>query len=297
MFRTKEPRKKRIIQDNKKNKLFKNKKLIFAFLVLIVSLIFYFLLFSPLFNVKKVDIILNNITCANSDSLKPSIISNKNIFLVNEKDLKDKIKNNFFCVKDVDVKKEFPDKLRVSLNNREKKAILNFFPPIIEKESSEAASLNIFESSESAKINYSYFFKGQPKKYLVDSEGIIFSEASNNANILEINLNYSDDIKLGEKISDEFIRGVNLVTKVIELNITIYKSAFMGPKILAITAINEDLEEFSLLFNLKNDELRQIASLQLILQKAKMNSNEGTIEMIDLRFDKPIVRYSPKKNG
>ena len=39
----------------------------------------------------------------------------------------------------------------------------------------------------------------------------------------------------------------------------------------------------------------QIASLQLILEKAKMYSE--SLEFIDLRFDKPIVKFAPKKNG
>ena len=50
-----------------------------------------------------------------------------------------------------------------------------------------------------------------------------------------------------------------------------------------------------IIFKLRNDIDKQIASLQLILEKAKMETSK--LEFIDLRFDKPIVRIAPKKNG
>jgi hypothetical protein len=37
--------------------------------------------------------------------------------------------------------------------------------------------------------------------------------------------------------------------------------------------------------------LRQVASLQLILHKAKIES--ALMESVDLRFDRPVVIYSP----
>jgi len=46
-------------------------------------------------------------------------------------------------------------------------------------------------------------------------------------------------------------------------------------------------------FSLKRDILKQLVSLQLILQKAKID--ESMIETVDLRFDKPVVKFLPKK--
>ena len=46
-------------------------------------------------------------------------------------------------------------------------------------------------------------------------------------------------------------------------------------------------------FRLDNEIDLQLASLQLILEKAKID--ERILEFIDLRFDKPIVRFAPKK--
>ena len=46
-------------------------------------------------------------------------------------------------------------------------------------------------------------------------------------------------------------------------------------------------------FDLSEDIDIQIASLQLIVQKAKIGSSK--LEFIDLRFDKPVVKYAPKK--
>jgi hypothetical protein len=44
---------------------------------------------------------------------------------------------------------------------------------------------------------------------------------------------------------------------------------------------------------LQQDILRQVASLQLILHKAKIESK--LMESVDLRFDRPVVIYSPVK--
>jgi len=45
--------------------------------------------------------------------------------------------------------------------------------------------------------------------------------------------------------------------------------------------------------NLESDIKRQLASLQLILSKSKIEQRE--VSSIDLRFAKPVVVYSPKK--
>lgn len=45
-----------------------------------------------------------------------------------------------------------------------------------------------------------------------------------------------------------------------------------------------------IIFDLKSDSSIQLASLQLILEKAKIE--KGQIDLIDLRFEKPVLRYA-----
>lgn len=49
----------------------------------------------------------------------------------------------------------------------------------------------------------------------------------------------------------------------------------------------------TIIFSLENDAALQLASLQLILEKAKIG--KGQIDLIDLRFDKPVLRYAQRK--
>ena len=49
-----------------------------------------------------------------------------------------------------------------------------------------------------------------------------------------------------------------------------------------------------MVFVLDDKSDHQLASLQLILDQAKMDTKE--VEFLDLRFDKPIVRYGKDKN-
>ncbi len=49
----------------------------------------------------------------------------------------------------------------------------------------------------------------------------------------------------------------------------------------------------TVVFDLKSDSSIQLASLQLILEKAKIDKDQ--IEIIDLRFDKPVLRYAQGK--
>ena len=57
--------------------------------------------------------------------------------------------------------------------------------------------------------------------------------------------------------------------------------------------IKDETSVIKVIFRLKNEVDIQLASLQLILDKAKIDEKE--LEFIDLRFDKPVVRYAPKK--
>lgn len=110
---------------------------------------------------------------------------------------------------------------------------------------------------------------------LVDEEGVLFSG--------------SDDVglKIYSEHKDKDIKKILLI-----LN----KTKFFGIEIMEASIIEDTLLIYSvpkIIFALEKDIDMQIASLQLILSKAKID--EETIEFIDLRFDKPVVRFAPKK--
>ncbi|MBI4038755.1 hypothetical protein HY384_02235 [Candidatus Daviesbacteria bacterium] len=50
-----------------------------------------------------------------------------------------------------------------------------------------------------------------------------------------------------------------------------------------------------IIFRLSNSLDVQLASLQLILGKAKIDGSR--LEFIDLRFDKPVLKFTPKESN
>ena len=98
-----------------------------------------------------------------------------------------------------------------------------------------------------------------------------------------------EELSLGKKLDQELIqKTVQVLEKVKSLSVNaddpkIYSKIYLslGQKPQMIFILNDKIN-------------RQVASLQLILDQAKMDTKE--VEFLDLRFDKPIVRYAPKKN-
>ena len=64
------------------------------------------------------------------------------------------------------------------------------------------------------------------------------------------------------------------------------KQAWLRENILVTETIPK------MIFKLDNVD-SQLASLQLILSEAKIESKE--LEIIDLRFDKPVIKFAPEK--
>lgn len=111
--------------------------------------------------------------------------------------------------------------------------------------------------------------------FLLDEEGAIFSGTTSAT--LKIysetkNINFKNILAILNKVK---IFGIEVGEVVVTQNSLTINSM---PKIV---------------LDLSRDLSLQIASLQLILQQAKID--EEAAEFIDLRFDKPVVRFAPKK--
>src|SRR3989338_1095891 len=121
--------------------------------------------------------------------------------------------------------------------------------------------------------------------FLIDHEGVIFSKALEKLDIP--NIFFADkDILVGEKAEGDFENALKVLSKVKEFGVDTQTSQIL----------NSFLIIFSLpkiIFRLDADINTQIASLQLILKTAKID--QVKLEFIDLRFDKPIVKFAPQK--
>lgn len=176
--------------------------------------------------------------------------------------------SNFFLIKS----SEIETKLKAKFVCIKSVRILKKFPNTISLEArNREPQARIFivknqESTPSAEIAVDSF--------LIDDEGVRFSD------------NQEVDLRIYSESKDEnFKKIISILNKIKSFGIEVNEVSIAGGNLLVpfpkmIIALDKNIDI-------------QIASLQLILSKAKID--EETVEFIDLRFDKPVVRFAPKK--
>lgn len=121
---------------------------------------------------------------------------------------------------------------------------------------------------------------GSAEFYLVDDEGIVFSKTERIGLpfILVTNLDLDKNL---------LAKAVRILQKIEEINLTVNEAIVDSNQTMLI---NSDPK---LQFNLNQDIEVKLASLQLILDKAKIDNEK--MDFIDLRFEKPVVKFTPKE--
>lgn len=246
--------------------------LLFPALVLFVTAgIFLLYNKSDFLSIKKIDIQAKNVSCADADSIRISTgILGQNFFLIKQHEIENNLKKKFACIKSIGVSKTFPDKISLRAVNREVLAVL---ASLKNKEASLSAT-------PSAELVREYF--------LVDSEGVVFGSGVSDSGALKIYI-FDREIAVGKKLTGITADIPKILDKFKSLNIPV-DAARINQEFFIVTSLSPASQ---ILFRLNDNVNEQLASLQLILNKAKMDLNE--LEFIDLRFDKPVVRFAPKK--
>lgn len=239
------------------------------------------LLFSDFFKIKNVSFSQESFTCGVAEEVRAAVnLEGRNYFLIDLTEIENKIAQKFPCIAKIELKKTLPGKIKMVLHPRQSAAIIS----LISAKSS--LDLNLKEASvstEAASLNFSV--SAGAVRFLADQSGFVFSQTSSLDNLPVIYL--ADEVSVGQVVKN------NVVKKVIEL-LELLKSFSNLPR--TIKVINDQIlvdGDVQIAISLKKDYYRQLASLQLILEKAKMNSKR--MERIDLRFDKPIIIYSSNK--
>ncbi len=257
----------------------RKKRIVILGMAFFIFAVFFLLLKLNIFTIKFLSYQPPSLSCADSEKIKNSTkLIGQNIFLVNLKKEESNLESNFFCIKSISFSRNFPDRIKITF--QERKPVANLVEGI--SATGSAVLKEFIEASSSAKFN---FQSSEGKNFLIDSDGVIYLQSSVNP---EAPLLFVSDLNLslGQKVDQHLMNSLIILEKIktFGLNITetgIFEKAFMintTPKII---------------FALGNDISEQIASLQLILEKAKINLSQ--LEFIDLRFDKPIVKIAPKK--
>lgn len=241
-------------------------KIIFLFLLIIFFLLIYISLKANIFSIRFVDLKRENVECLNEGRIKDLSLG-KNIFLINEKNISDEIKKDFICVKSISFSKILPDKLNLDILGRRPVAQLMM-------SNSEASASSLIENIATP--------SAQGEAYLLDEEGVVFSKGNLDSPNIYI---LSKNIDLG--FEDNYLKILKILDNSRKLQLDI-KQSYVLNNLLIINSVPK------IIFKLDFPLDLQIASLQLILKVAKIDNKE--LEFIDLRFDKPVIKYAPKKN-
>lgn len=257
---------------------FKRKKT-FKVSFFLAGLVFFLLLSlfliwkSNFFSVKNIEVVVDKISCATDQQIKTSsALQGQNIFLVDSAKTEKSLMENFLCIKKIHLSKSVPNSIKLEVMGRE--ALARLVP--VKLEASSSALLEEI-ATPSADIAADI--------YLVDEEGKIFSKDP--LEITKINV-VGQNLLLGMMVNNSLKGSLKILEDLKKIGVTPLEFTVTDNFLIAHNIPR-------IIFGLREDIDLQIASLQLILNKAKID--DISLEFIDLRFDKPIIRFAPKKNG
>lgn len=234
-----------------------------------------------LLEVKEVAIIIKESSCVTEDQVREVVdLAGKNIWSFKDEDIASRTKLKYPCVKEVLLEKQFPSNVKVVIQGRVPKVKVASFEGVLDLKTLEASP-----SSTSAILNWS-FPSVVKDSFLVDETGFLFGSSGEAALPM---LFIEESLNIGKSIdSTTFSKITEIVNKIGEIR----DSRGTRGKVVGSDLLIDGKPRVA--FSLDRDIFRSLASLQLILNKAKIDGNE--LEVIDLRFDKPVVMYTPKKS-
>lgn len=257
-------------------------KILFVILLVAILSLGLLSLRSNLFIIRSVDVYLDKIECADETQIRDSsLLYGQNLILLNPSKVINDLKNNFLCIRDIQISRNFPEgvfsnQVSIFASGREPKAIILVSK---EKEATESGIENI--ATPSARIHEVI------SSFLVDDQGILFAKEANLSNIPKIY--YYGDLTLGQTSTQSILDTLRILEKIKLYGLEIQETEVRDDLFLIYP--NPGVPR--IVFRLEENFDTQLASLQLIFNQAKIDEN--VLEFIDLRFDKPVVRLAPKK--
>lgn len=223
-----------------------------GFVALVAGMVFFFR--SEFWKIRKIECQQNGDSCTPEIwSELTSLTFGKNIIFLRTNSVIGEILDEEPTLKEVKIKKKLPDKLIFELKEREGVVALGF------------------ETGEDF--------------YIVDNEGVLLAKTKS-SDLPLILLKEPVGLNIGEKIEEEeIIQAINFLTS---LRLNLFEPK-LGRIVSSQTLEIWLKENVVVLFSLKKEAEIQLDSLQLIFSRAKIEGK--TTRQIDLRFDKPVVKY------
>lgn len=219
---------------------------------ILLGLIFYLSKLN-LFKISEFNIEPDKISCASDTEIKKeSQILDKQLFLLQQNLIKEKLKIKFICIKDIDFSYKFPGKLELKIIERKPSLIVNV-------------------------------------SFVTDEEGFVFAERQDEINVPKLQIS-GFNIKKGAMFPDNIIeKSLTIFTYFSKISLNVADAKISSEREFVI------ISDMKIFFNLNDNIDNKLASLQLILNQAKIESRD--LESIDLRFDKPIIKYGKRQNN
>lgn len=251
----------------------------------ILVLIAFFVWKSGILEIRRVDTEIIAASCVAEDQIRETAgLLRSNIFLVNEDSIKNKLLDKFVCLREVKLHRKFPGAVKLTVEGRVAIASVVTFKDNRQFQGLDLNGLEATPSSQSALLDWS---APQPtsQQFLADDKGVLFAQFQGE-DLPKLFLS-EQMVKVGQRLDEGLFKKISIVfTEAEKFGIGVLEAVVSDQDFLI-------LQPQKIAFSLKKDISKQLISLQLILQKAKID--ESMIETFDLRFDKPVVKFLPKK--
>ncbi len=267
------------------------KKKAFIFLSFVIILVCVFIFFK-LFTIKEI-IFSREPKCIEKEKIKPAVtdLIGRNILTFDENFTEKDILENTYCIGRIIINKKLPSSLLIEAYDREPALVLNQV-----KIATDDADLNVEKlliSTDSSKLNALRAFFSYDKKIIVDTEGFTLDPKNFHQILPEVTY-IGKQLKLNQSLGTYLINARILIHGLNLSKTEVNNLVIINDKILIAQGKTQ------LIFSLTKDPNRQLTTLQIILQKAKISGAESSsknnlkkeIVKIDLRYDKPIVVFS-----
>jgi len=257
----------------KKKSIFRNRFFwLTIFIFLFLSALFYVLFFISYFQTKEIKISGNEKTQNEElvkiinqyDNQKILFFYSKSIFLIPRNKIKLEIIRQFPQIKEARLKIKFPDTLLIEIKER--------------KEIGCYCRNQDLNNNEEKNICY-----------FIDGEGIAFKELSDNCPLdLIIKKSVNEDMRLGDKIIEEnILKIIQEVNQKMKESLKILISEFnIEDKLIVKT-----FDGWEIYFSYEKDINLQLTQLKTLLESKIPPENRGSLEYIDLRFNKIFWKF------
>lgn len=238
----------------------------------------------------KTDFILklDDLNCADETKIK-QVLEKENIkfYWLQSQEIEKKLRQQFPCINESRVEREFPIKVIVMLSGRKPIAVFR----VTQKLTPSPLPIEVLEATPST-TEAKPLLSPSPEvivtfgeTFLIDGKGVGFAKG------------FREDLPLVNFVANRFDIGDSIGGEAITHVLGVID--FFQKQGIAIQSLELDQDKLTvkgaeeIVFSVADGLERQGASLQLIWKQAKMNSK--SVVKIDLRFDKPVVIYMPEK--